>query len=281
MKREVMIDYPALWRDLVELADERRQQAGRGHEKDQWKGKAVEFEQRVKERWQQKDSSRDFLLQTLKDFPESTVLDVGAGSGAWASWLASHALSITALDTSASMLAQLHARIAMENLKNVKVLAGCWPDIEVEAHDICFCSHSMYGAKDLAEFVLAMQKVCRKRVILLIRAPQDDGLMAQAARLVWGHPYDSPNYQIAMQILWQQGIFPNVVMEADKLWKPWTHSSQEEALVELKSRLGLFTNAEWDEALKELLEKNLQQENGQNIWPAAMRTALLYWDITR
>jgi len=139
----------------------------------------------------------------------------------------------------------------------------------------------MYGAKDLAEFVLAMQKVCRKRVILLIRAPQDDGLMAQAARLVWGHPYDSPNYQIAMQILWQQGIFPNVVMEADKLWKPWTHSSQEEALVELKSRLGLFTNAEWDEALKELLEKNLQQENGQNIWPAAMRTALLYWDITR
>ena len=103
--------------------------------------------------------------------------------------------------------------------------------------------------------------------------------MAQAARLVWGHPYDSPNYQIAINILWQMGIFPNVIMEDDHLWKPWSHASLEEALSEMKNRLGLFDSQEWDEKLLDLLESGLQYQSGEYIWPSALRTALLYWDL--
>jgi len=97
--------------------------------------------------------------------------------------------------------------------------------------------------------------------------------------LVWGHPYDSPNYQIVMQIFWQMGIFPNVIMEEDHLWKPWSHATLEEALSEMKNRLGLFDSQEWDEKLLDLLESRLLYQSGEYIWPSALRTALLYWDV--
>lgn len=279
MKAYNWIDYEGLWRDLVKLGEERRARKTKTHSIDQWHGKASEFEERVNARWQQKDSSRDFVMKTLQDFPHSSVLDIGAGSGAWVSFLAPFASSVTAIDPSDSMLRQLENRVRHEKFQNVKILKGCWPGVQVELHDISFCSHAMYGVENFAEFVQAIQECTMKRIILLIRAPKDDGLMAQAAKLVWGHPYDSPNYQIAINILWQMGIFPNVIMEDDRLWKPWSHSSLEDALSEMKNRLGLFDSQEWDEKLLDLLESRLLYESGEYIWPSALRTALLYWDV--
>jgi hypothetical protein len=103
--------------------------------------------------------------------------------------------------------------------------------------------------------------------------------MAKAMELVWGHPYDSPNYQIAMPILWEMGVFPNVLMEEEHLWKPWSHPSLEDALVEMKTRLGLFDSSEWDAKLRTLLAENLRYENDEYIWPGGVRTALLFWDV--
>lgn len=279
MKQIEMVNYVQLWRDLVRLGEERRKRKTNNHSKDQWHGKAAIFDQRVSERWQQQDSSRAFVLETLTEFPESTVLDIGSGSGAWVSLMSPQAKSVTAIDPSESMLAQLEHRIAEERLLNVNIVQGCWPEVTVDRHDICFCSHAMYGAEDLPAFISGMQKSTNKRIILLIRAPSEEGLMAQAMNMVWGYPFDSPNYQIAINILWQMGIFPNVIMEEDHLWKPWSHASLEEALSEMKNRLGLFDSQEWDEKLRDLLESSLLYQSGEFIWPSALRTALLYWDL--
>lgn len=281
MKQATGINYVDLWRDLVRLSEERRQRKTSSNSADQWHGKAAEFDQRVNARWKEKDSSRTFVAETLREFQDATVLDIGAGSGAWVSLISPLASSVTALDASASMLSQLKKRVEKEKLNNVSIVSGYWPQIKtsIAPHDICFCSHSMYSAEDFKGFILAMQVAAKKRVILLIRAPLEVGLMAQAAKLVWGHPFDSPNYQIAMNILWQMGIFPNVKMEKDHLWKPWSHASLEDALIEVKNRLGLFDNNMWDVQLQELLNTNLKAQSGEYIWPSAMRTALLYWDL--
>lgn len=279
MVKEIeIVNYSELWFDLVKLGSERRQKKTKPGTSDQWLGKAKEFDQRVNDRWRQNDSSRDFMIRTLNEFPDATIVDIGAGSGAWVSLFASYAKSVTAIDSSKSMLEQLKKRIHGEKLEHVKILEGCWPEVKIEPHDISFCSHAMYGAQDFMGFVSAIQSVTRKRVILLIRAPREEGLMSQAFKMVWGHPYDSPNYQIAINILWQMGIFPNVIMEEDHLWKPWAHRTIVDALDEMKSRLGLFESGEWDKKLRDLLEKNLTLQNGEYIWPTAMRTALLYWD---
>lgn len=278
MKRVELVNYEELWRDLVILGDERRQRKKNSVPSDQWHGKAKEFDQRVSDRWKQKDSSRSFVNKTLKKFPDATIVDIGAGSGSWVSLMAPQAKKVTAIDPSESMLSELNKRVQREGFNNVEIIKGCWPDVDIEPHDICFCSHSMYGAADFSGFISKMQSVAQKCIILLMRAPMDDGLMARATRLVWGHPYDSPNYQIAINILWRMGIFPNVLMEEDHLWKPWKHPSLELALEEMKSRLGLFENMVYDEELMNLLKKNLRYENGEYIWPGSIRTALLFWD---
>lgn len=279
MKQIEIVNYGQLWRDLVRLGEDRRKRKTKTNAADQWHGKAAVFDLRVSERWQQQDSSRSFLLRTLIEFPGSTVVDIGAGSGTWVKLMSPYAKSITAIDSSESMLAQLQLRIEEENLRNVNIIKGCWPDVNFDSHDICFCSHAMYGAEDFSEFITKMQEMANKRIILLIRAPGEEGLMAQAMKLVWGHPYDSPNYQIAINILWQMGIFPNVIMEEDHLWKPWSHPALEDALTEMKSRLGLFDDMDWDDKLRRLLETNLVYQSGEYFWPSALRTALLYWDL--
>ena len=273
------VNYRQLWADLVELSEKRRQYMKDAHIEDRWHGKAKEFNQRVNERWQKEDSSRVFLRKTLNKFPNATLLDIGAGSGAWVSLMAEQARKVTAIDPSASMLDALHERVRRENLSNVEIIEGCWPEVSVEPHDIVFCSHAMYGAADLPTFIRAMERAATKCVILLIRAPKSDGLMSKAMELVWGHPYDSPNYQIAMPILWEMGIFPNVLMEEEHLWKPWTHTSLDEALDEMKTRLGLFNSSEWDAKLRALLEENLRYEKDEYVWPGGVRTALLFWDV--
>ncbi len=275
----IRTDYRQLWAELVALGDRRRQYKQESMLEDRWHGKAREFDQRVNERWKHEDSSRAFLRRTLQEFPEASVLDIGAGSGAWVSLMAGLAGKVTALDPSASMLAALQERVQREGLENVEIVEGCWPDVRVGVHDIVFCSHAMYGAADLPAFISAMQEVTRRRVILLIRAAKQNGLMARAMEMVWGHPNDSPNYQVAMPILWEMGIFPNVLMEEEHLWKPWAHPSLEDALTEMKSRLGLFENSVWDEKLLSLLKDNLRLENQEYVWPDGVRTALLYWDI--
>jgi SAM-dependent methyltransferase len=274
-----MIDYPAMWRELVRVGDKRRNRRIKLDQIDPWQGRAAGFNERIKDRWRQKDSSREFLTRTLKEFKDASILDIGAGGGAWVSLFSALAGQVTAVEPSKSMLAFLRGRIDEEKLSNVKVVEGAWPLVKVPAHDICFCSHAMYGEADFCAFIQAMQSSAKKRVILLMRAPKFDGLMAQASKLVWGHPHDSPNFYLALNILWEMGIHPNVIMEEDELWKPWFHASLEDALAEMKSRLGLFEKSIWDDALFEILEQNLTFQNGIYVWPAAIRTGLIYWDI--
>lgn len=273
---EQITNWAALWRELVEIGESRRETK---HSSDHWHGKAREFDERVTARWQQQDSSREFLRQTLLDYPESTVLDIGAGSGAWSLFLSPMAASVTALDPSESMVQCLREQVIRKHVSNIKIIEASWPDVEIEKHDVSLCSHAMYNAKDLSAFLLAMQKVTTRRCILLIRAPHPQGVMAQAARHLWGHGFDSPSFQIAYNVLLDLGIFPNVLMEDTGWWRPWRSPSIETALSDLKSRLGLFESNQHDDYLLHLLNQNLEEVNGEYVWPPGVRTALVYWDI--
>ncbi|PKO11633.1 MAG: SAM-dependent methyltransferase [Chloroflexi bacterium HGW-Chloroflexi-10] len=273
------MDWIALWRHLVELGEERRQYEQQDKAYDYWQGRAEDFNQRVQHRWRERDSSRDFLLQTLNTYPDSTVLDIGAGTGDWAIWMARHAKSVTALDPSPSMLDLCRKNVQLAGLSNISFIDGAWPYAQAGVYDICICSHAMYGVADFPGFIVAMQKAARKRCILLIRAPHPQGIMGKASRLVHGHPYDSPNFQIAYQILLEMGIFANVLFEEGRLWKPWRSPDLDAALQDLKSRLGIMHDPSWDAELTDILKQNIQWEDGMLVWPRAVRTALIWWNI--
>jgi len=265
-------DAALLWRQLVAAGGRK----GEG-DADPWSRRAVSYARQVKDRGTRKDAARRFMVELLDQHPGSTLLDIGAGTGAWACLLAPHAARVTALDPSPAMRAILADNLRAEGLGNVEIVAGAWPEAEVEAHDISFCSHAMYGVLDLPRFIRRMQAVTRTCCVLLMRAPAADGVMAEIARSVWGHPHDSANFQVAYQCLLQMGIFADVRFLAGESWQPWSHESLEAALEEVKRRLGLGGDDRHDARIRAILERRLVFEDGRYVWPAAMRTALVHW----
>jgi SAM-dependent methyltransferase len=275
---ETITDWSALWRELVELkAKSRRVGRGGNADDDPWKNKAFEFRKGVQRRWSSPDSSRDFIISHIS--PDSTVLDIGAGTGAWSVLLSRHAKRITAVEPSPSMLAVMRDSIAAEKITTVDIIQGSWPDVQVEPHDYTICSHAMYGYPDLASFILRMVACTKRMCFLLLRAPSLDGIRAEAARHIWGQPMDSPNFTIAYNILIQIGIYANVRMENTGLWKARNIQTLEEAVIDMKRYFGLIESDAYDAYLTDLLRRRLKWTDESYVWPPEVRSALVYWDV--
>jgi SAM-dependent methyltransferase len=277
-----MTDWCARWRELCEAqarAHARRTDA-RVDPADPWSHRARAFAAGVTRRWSTPDSSRATVAGWLDAHPGSSVLDIGAGPGAWAAFLSVHAARVTAVEPSAAMVGLMRETLAAAGAANVTVVPRPWPDEAIEPHDVTLCAHAMYGAADFPAFIRDLERVTRRHLFLLLRAPEPDGVMAEAARRVWGHPHDSPNFQVGWNALLELGIFPDVVME-DGRWEPWSHASLEEALAEVKRRLGLPAASEHDAFLADLLERRLTPAPGGYVWPRATRSALVHWDVER
>jgi 2-polyprenyl-3-methyl-5-hydroxy-6-metoxy-1,4-benzoquinol methylase len=277
---EKLTDWTQLWRELAEM------QSRRWHKKDDsdkssdhWRDRARHFDACVKRRWAKPDSSRDFIIAQLEAHPGATVLDIGAGTGAWAVLLAKHARQVTAIEPSSAMLQVMRENLEAEGIDNVEIVQEKWPGVSVEPHDFSICSHAMYGSPDFPDFVGHMVDATKQICFLMLRAPTRDGVMAQAAQRVLGHMYDSPNFQVAYNALLQMGIFPNVLVEDTGLWEPWVNETIEDALEDVKRRLGLAENDEHDQFLKTLLHKSLTRQDGQYVWPRGVRSMLVYWNV--
>lgn len=265
-------DWVALWRDLVERAAASRNPAG----EDPWAGRAADFHHRVRRRWNRRDSSRDFVLSRMS--PDATLLDIGAGPGAWAMLLAQHIAQVTAVDCSPTMLDYLRENLLAAAVANVTVVEGAWPDVDVPVHDFSLCAHAVYGVPDLPGFVERMMAVTRRTCFLVLRAPLAGGITAEAARHLWGYPLDSPNFVVAYNVLLQLGLLPNVLVE-DRLWAARISTDLDEALGWTKRHFGLTGTSEHDQYLGGLLERRLERVDEGYRWPPDMRSALVYWDV--
>jgi len=279
-------DWIALWGDLVDnqvrAGEQNRPDPHRADAKqDAWRDRARKYDEGVKRRWAKPDSSRELVAGLLKAHPDWTALDIGGGTGAWAVLMAQHARAVTVVEPSEAMREVLQENVAEKGLANVTVVEGKWPEAQVPVHDLVFCAHALYGMRDFVALARSLEAVSRHLVVLVMRAPLPDALMAQIATRVWGQPYDSPCFQVAYNALLQMGIFPNVQMEDSGLWRPWTNATLEDAFAEVKRKLGLNGPSEHDAHIREQLERNLAYEDGQYVWPRGVRSALMYWDVTR
>ncbi len=273
-------DWLLLWKQIIEETGKSREKEG-AQRKDVWKDKAKWFNDNVKKRWNKPDSSRAFIIEKLKRNPGATLLDIGAGTGAWACVLAPHAGRVVAVEPSEAMASFMRKNVQEMGLKNVEVIQESWPEAQTGACDFSLCSHAMYGYPDFRRFIVRMEEVTKKTCFLLLRAPVRDGIMAEAAMRVWGQPHDSPNFHIAINALIQMGIFPNIIMEDTGLWEPWTNESIEEALADVKRKLGMVDEKTHDGFLCDLLSRRLVFEQGKYVWPRGVRSALVYWDVER
>lgn len=278
---EKIADWFLLWRQLVTAHDRywEIKKKQKQEDADAWKDRARHFDRMVQKRWTKPDSSRELLRSLLTANPGSTVIDIGAGTGAWAVFMAGFASHVTAVEPSDSMCAVMRERLAAENITNVAIVQGKWPEVDVDVHDFSLASHSMYGVADLRAFVEKMNHTTRKKCFLLMRVLLPNAPMAVAAMRVWGQPYDSPNYQVAHNALMQMNIYPDVAMETGKTWDPWLHDSLDEAFCEVRNRLCLKDNHTHDIFLRDLLKSSLVEKDGHYAWPVGSRSALLHWAV--
>lgn len=267
---EQVTDWIRLWRELVEATSEREQDSA---------GKVERGARKLNRRWAKSDSTQDFIVAQLDANPGSTLLDIGAGTGRWSILLSRHARAITAIDASPKMIQAIQENARAENSDNVNIIAGTWPQVEIEPHDFSLCSHGMYGSSDLPAFIQRMIQATRRTCFLMIRATLPDGIMAEAARRIWGHSYDSPNFQVAYNVLLQMGIFPNVLIANTGLWDPWTSTSLEDALVEIKRRFGLSQVDMHDDFLMDLLKRRLTLVDDKYVWTPSVRSVLIHWNV--
>jgi SAM-dependent methyltransferase len=276
---ERVTDWIALWRELHE-AQVRSWQGDRSRSGDDvWRDKARAFAAGIAKRWSTPDSSRTTVAAWLDAHPGSTVVDVGAGTGAWAAFLSGHAARVTAVEPSPAMVEVMRETLAAARATNVEVVQARWPEVTLEPHDVSLCAQAMYGFADFPAFVASLERVTRRRCFLLMRAPVMDGIMAEVARRVWGHPYDSPDFQVGYNALLQLGIFPEVVMEDSGLWEPWTSASPAEAVAEVKRRFGLPEPSGHDAFLHDLMSRRLTPADGRYVWPRGVRSALVHWAV--
>ncbi len=275
---EKVTDWAALWRQLAETRYWRGYNRPEARNQVQaWRERAREYDARIQRRWSQPDSTRDLILSRVDG--DTTVLDIGAGTGRWAILLARHVRRVTAVEPAPAMVRVMTENLVQEGIENVQVIQGSWPNVQVGPHDVSLCAHGMYSSPDLPAFVRAMVQVTRRSCYLLLRAPTASSVMAEIARHIWGQPHASPNFTVAYNVLLDMGIHANVLMEDSGLWQPETHASLDEALSEVKRRFGLDESAEYDGYLRKMLARRLVLQDGRYVWPREMRSALVYWDV--
>lgn len=264
------------WQELV---DRRRRQieaasaaVGLARE-DYWAGRAAQYARSIRE-IDRDDPFVDLVLQRVT--PDSTVLDVGAGTGRHAVRLAQVARRVVAIDPSRAMLSFLRAEAEGLNLRNIEIVEGAWPDVDAPPGDVAICSHVLYPIYDIVAFLRKLDSSATWCFVYLRVDPivTDLGLW----REFHGEPLtDQPTHADALDVIHELGIAPNVTvfrLEARRSFASW-----DEAIDQTLRSVCVPDTPEHRSRLAELLRTRLREEEDGMVRtpPQTIRTAVLWW----
>lgn len=121
----------------------------------------------------QHDGYPGVLLDRVMDHvrADSTVLDIGAGTGAFALPLARVVRHVTAIEPSPAQSAHLRNAAQHANVRNLTVIEKRWEDLAAEepaTHNLVLAAHSL----QMDDLTLALQRMCRaaSECLLLIHS---------------------------------------------------------------------------------------------------------------
>jgi FkbM family methyltransferase len=241
------------------------------------RGSSIESMKRYRSHARQKRQRPDPLLDFVIESTGSkeTVLDIGSGDGRWTIPLAGKAGAVTAVEPDKEMLKLLRENADAAKV-NIRIVELPWEEAGVEPHDIVVCAHAMYTTPDLAAFVRRMEQHARKTCYLAVRLPPVDGIIGELMKEIHGATHDSANAVIAFNALYSMGIYANVMVENNI--HSWVNDTFEEAFTRAKKHLRMTFSEQYDELIRDTLNKRLTFSDGLYIWPDGMRSALLWWN---
>lgn len=137
-----------------------------------------------------------------------SVLDVGCGGGAAGLALVPPAGEITGVDPSAELLGELTATAALRGVPAQTVL-GTWPDAvdDVAPADVVVCHHVLYNVPDAVDFVRALSRRARRRVVLELTSTHPMVRLGPLWRRFHGLPRpDGPTAELAARVVEEAGF---------------------------------------------------------------------------
>jgi SAM-dependent methyltransferase len=266
------------WREIVER---RRVQMDAAYARagidnaDYWGRRAKTYRAALHER----TDEDPFLVRVRGDVDKNTsVIDVGAGTGRHTIALARHVARVTAVEPSAAMLSFLQQDAQEQGLGNVQTVASEWLSAEVEPADVVICSHVLYPIADIEPFVRKLAAKAKRRVYVYTRVdamPTDMGLW----REFYGVPLQlQPSHLDLLNALAELEIVPDVQIVQHRF--TWTFASIDEAVDQVRNSLCLAESDQKSLAkLRGLLEERLVAWPNGRIGPdvGSTRSAIISW----
>jgi SAM-dependent methyltransferase len=263
-----------------EILDARAQQMDAAYARlgrtsaDFWERRASGFHRSTKDTI----TSDPFYLR-LRDIvtPQTSVLDVGAGTGRFSLALAPQAEHITAVEPSAAMMDFLRRDAADKGLSNISYVQATWQEAPDNLQaDIVICSHVLYPIREIEPFLVKLQKATRQDCYCYLRATHIDALTAD----LWQHFHHDerripPSYIHVLDVLYEMGIFANV--EIVTLPPSLRYPSLNVAVTEMTEQLILPEDEKARVELRALLERWLVERDGMLVPPQQKVVCAIIW----
>lgn len=269
------LDWLAIWRQMRDAEHAQTDAyARKEQEADSWVGKARRFAQ-AHDRASQPDEFLRFVLPHLR--ATDTVLDIGAGAGRHALFLARQVAQVVAVEPSASMRAQLEARRTDQDGARLTLLDGAWPDALVPQCDVAISSHVLYTVREVGPFLTAMDAAARRACFVLLGLQQPSFALAPFWERIHGTTrLPLPGAIECLNVLYQLGIPANLTLIPASYF---IFAGREEAVEDVRWRMMLPENVLDDAALLALVDELLDHDDAGRLAPRAQPgyAAVLWW----
>lgn len=164
--------------------------------------------------WQEMQSYTGYPGGALKRIldsvdTETTVLDIGAGNGAFAVPLAKAAKQVTAVEPSSGQIGRLMENAAAAGANNITVLQSHWEDVhsdELGRHDVVIAAYC-FQMKDIRGALQKMHAAANRSLFLVYFADHD---LAEPLRKIKEGLGTGPDYIYLLNVLYEMGLQANL-----------------------------------------------------------------------
>lgn len=218
-------------------------------------------------------------IQARLDITKDTsILDVGAGTGVLTIPLARLAGRVSAVDPSPGMLSGLKASARGEHLDNITCIERKWEDViigrDVEPHDLVVASFSLLMT-DIRAALEKMDAAALKAVCLFWFVGREETGNEEIWQRLRGESYNAgPDYIYLVNVLYQMGIYPDVEINTGEFRH--YYGSLDEAASDWQAKLSA-TSPEEVKIIRDYLAEILTAEGDRWYTSRLTKTALLWW----
>ena len=205
----------------------------------------------------------------------TTLLDVGAGTGRFTIALAPYIRHVSAIEPNITMLDYLKRDAMGEELTNITLLYTNWQDAPTDlSADIVLCSHVLYPIWDVETFITKLLAATRRTCYIYMRARHFD----MSTSPLWKHFHgderkSAPGYISALDVLFEMGIYADV--EIVRMPGVISYPTLDVATEELLEQLILPDDEQTKNELQQLLEEWLIERDGVFYPPTDAQTCAI------